>query len=442
MPEFKIILFCMMAMVWAMPAWAVPSVKRLDLSLPAEGLLIEDHNLPMVTLQMNFTYAGALSDPADKAGRALLAASLLNEGAGQYDAQAFHQALEAKAIQLSASSGQDNLTISLKTLSQNLPQAILLLTQMLTQPRFDEKSFEQAKEQQLSVIRQSAQDPAWHAWRKWSALAYANHPYAQPVQGTEATVKDLTREDAVLWHQSVLGQNRLKLAVVGDTTVEELQKSLSPLIKSLPQEAAFKIPPKAEPIAPGKPPVVVKMEVPQTIVLFAFPAVPRNSPDFYAAYLMNHILGGGSLVSRLSHAIREEKGLAYSVGTNLSPDLLDSTLQGMFATRNEQVAEAVKTLEDTLTKYARQGATAEELQNAKNYITGSFPLELDSQQARAGFLSAMLLYGLGDDYLEKRNRYFQNVSLADVNRMARKLLSQAPLTVLAGNPPQTIEWTK
>lgn len=436
----KVVFFC--ALFVPCIAVAANDVTRLDMGSGPEALLIEDHSLPMVTLQLTFPYAGSVSDVAEKAGRANLSARLLGEGSGADDAQAFHRKLEEKAIRLGAGAGQDNLNISLKTLSEHLPAAIALLTQMITQPRFDKVAFVQMQRQLQTDLKQSAQDPNWQAWRAWSEHAYAGSPYGQPTQGTEKTVAGLSVADAKAWHASVLGRNRVLIAAVGDVSATTLQELLKPLLAALPEKAAFTPPAKTKPIPVAQEPVLVKMEVPQTVALFGFPSVSRTDPDFYAAYLMNHILGGGSLVSRLSNAIREEKGLAYSVGSNLNAGLLDATLQGMFATRNEQVAEAVKTLEKVLTRYAREGAKAVELQNAKNYITGSFPLELDSQQARAGFLSSMLLYHLGDDYLEKRNAYFQAVTLKDVKRMAKKMLSQAPLLVLAGSPPQKIEWTE
>ncbi len=417
------------------------TLQSLALDGGAKGLLISDSSLPMVTLQLNFTGAGALSDPADKAGRAYLAAELLSEGAGEWNAQAFRQQMEEKAIKIGAGAGQDNLAISVKTLSEHLPTAIELLTAMLTKPRFEKASFMQVKSQLQSELKLSAQDPAWQAWMAWNKQAYGTHAYSRPTQGSEASIAALSPSDAKQWHQTTLSRNRLQIAAVGDVTTSQLQTLLAPLLAALPAEAQTEIPASASPIPVGLQPIIIPQEVPQSVAIFGFPSVSRSHPDFYAAYIMNHILGGGSLVSRLSHTIREQKGLAYSISSALSQNALSSTLQGNFATRNEQIGEAVTALEGVLTRYAKKGATAKELQSAKNYITGSFALGLDTQSDRAGFLSAILTHDLGVDYLEKRNGYFNAVTLAQVNRLAKEMLTSAPLLVVAGKPSHPLTWS-
>ncbi len=436
-PFFIMFFFCILSV---RDASAVEKVRPLEWDGHAKALVIEDAALPMVTLQLSFVGAGSLSDGKDKAGLAAMAAELLTEGAGEYNARRFHEALEEKAISLSASAGQDVLRITLKTLTENLDTALELLTLAVTKPRFDAEALERVREQQLSVLRQSQQNPAWYAYRQWQEAAYPNHPYGQPAEGTEDSIATVKREDFIRWHQQNLAQNRLQVAVVGNITTDTVQAKLKPLIDNLPEFAGAQTP-ETEALWPKDSLLKLhEMEVPQTVVFFGSPALPRQHPDFYAAYLVNHILGGGSLVSRLSHALREEKGYTYSVSTSIAPALLSSIIMGSFATRNAEVQPAIDTLQQSLQKLLQQGITQKELDNAKQFLMGSFPLELDSQSARAGYLSSMLLYGLGADYLEQRNAYFKRVTLKDVNRVAKDLLSQPPIITLAGNPPQEIEW--
>lgn len=426
----------------ASPAQAASEVTRLGLGTRAQGLLIADPQLPMVSLHLTFLYAGSVSDPDGKAGRANLATQLLMEGAGDNDGQEFRQLLESKAIKMGASASQDNLSVSVKTLSEHLPEAMRLLTLLLTEPVFDDEAFTRKQEEIRTDIRQASEDPGWLASKKWAEKAYGNHPYARTLEGTEDSLNALSRSDAVAWHEQALAQDRLRIAAVGDVTAEKLTQLLQPLITALPETSRLAIPADA-PLPPlGLAPIVVEKEVPQSVAIFGMPTLKRSDPDFYAAYLLNHILGGGSLTSRLSRAIREEKGLAYYASSSLALSHFSSLLMGSFATRNEQIGAAVAELQAVLQRAATEGITANELKNAKAYLTGSFPLELDSQSERAGYLSAILVHGLGDDYLQKRNDYFNAVTLDQVNRLAKKLLSPLPLLVVAGKPTKPLYWTK
>lgn len=426
----------------ALPALAAsPPVTRLDLGKGAQGLMIVDRSLPLVTLQLTFLYAGGVSDPADQPGRAYLASQLLPEGAGDYDGQEFRRLLEAKAIHLGASPTQDNLVVVVKTLSENLPEAIRLLTVMLGEPHFAKQALERKKEEIHSRLREAAQDPGWQASREWHRRAYGTHAYARPLEGTEPSITTLTVKDVQQWHDQTLTRDRLLISAVGDVEAPRLAGLLQPLLAALPKKSTLPLPVDA-PLPPtGIDPVTVTQEVPQSIAIFGLPGLKRDDPDFYAAYLLNHILGGGTLVSRLSHSIREEKGLAYSVNTMLSQQLFSPLILGSFATRNAQIGAAVAELQAVLERTAAKGVTAEELQHAKDYLTGSFALELDKQSARAGYLSSMLIYHLGEDYLEKRNGYFEAVTLAQINRLAKKLLAPSPLLVVAGKPEKPLHWS-
>ena len=429
------IAFCL-----APAAFAGNTITPLALGQKAQGLMIVDRAQPMVSLQLSFIYAGGVSDPTDQSGRANLAAQLLMDGAGEEDGQAFRQLLESKAIKLGAAASQDNLSVSLKTLSEQLPEAIRLLTLMLTQPRFESEALARKQEEIRTDLRQAAEDPDWVAGTTWAKKAYGNHPYARNLQGTEESVSALTRADVVAWHEQALSQDRLRIAAVGDVTAEKLSQLLQPLISALPESSKLTIPTDAPAPPLGLAPIVVEKDIPQSVAVFGLPAIKRSDPDFYAAYLLNHILGGGSLVSRLSHAIREEKGLAYYAASSLSVANFSTVFMGSFATRNEQIDAAVAELESVLKRISAEGVTATELQNAKNYITGSFPLELDTQSERASYLLAIMLHQLGNDYLEKRNSYFHAVTLGQVNRLAKKLLSPLPLLVIAGKPAKPLYW--
>jgi zinc protease len=443
MRYFTAACFALALVFFAQPSEAMEKVQPLALDGGAKGLLLSDATLPMVTLQLSFEQAGGSSDPAAKQGRAYLASRLLLEGAGDYNGQAFHRLMEAKAIHLNPHLSQDSFSVSVRSLSEHLPEALRLVTLMLTQPRFADDARAREQKQILAERKEAMQDAGWYAQRTWSKLAYGTHPYAQETEGTEISIPALERRDLVKWQQQVLARENLRIAVVGDVTAAQLMPLLQPLLQALPAKAVLPEVTEADitpALAANPQPVLVTRDVPQTVVLFGLPALKRNAPDYYAAHLMNYILGGGTLTSRLSHAIREKKGLSYSASSSLMPQRYSSRLMGSFATRNAQVDEAVQELQRVLANLAKNGVTQQELDNAKSYVMGSFPLEVDTQGSRAAYLSIMLSYQLGDDYLEKRNGYFSAVTLEQVNRLIRQWIHSKPLLVAAGKPTKPLHW--
>jgi zinc protease len=414
-------------------------VESLALKGKAQALMIEDHALPMVTVKLLFKGLGGVTDPAGKDGRASLASALLSEGAGPYDGQTLKTLLESKAIDIGFSVDEDNFSVSIRTLSENLPEALRLTGLMLTKPHFDAAALERVREQSLAEIRQRLQRPGYLAALAWDKAAYGEHPYATPTEGTMESLKNLTPQDMRSWLNQ-LGRNHLIAAIVGDVKAPQAEKWLVEHLSVLPARTELPIIPETPDFPLGKEPILVVADVPQTVVMFGMPMLSREDPDFYAAYLLNYILGGGDLVSRLSVAIREQRGLAYSAGTGLSLMSKSNSLVGNFATRNDAAVEAIEVSQNVLETMRKQGVTQAELDNAINYITGSFALELDTQGARAGYLITMQLYDLGTDYLDKRNEYFKTVSLKQINRVAGSLLSSQPLLVMAGKPQGKIDW--
>lgn len=432
-----LILFCFLPQIALSSA-----VEKVPLGADSQFLLLPANALPMAVIQITLQDTGAISDPKGKAGRADIGAIMLKEGAGELSGTELRRALEDKAIELSVSAERENVTLTLQSLSENLPEAVNLATLILTQPRFEPEALEKIRSQALTQLKQNSQSPGWLANVHFDAEAFGDHPYALPVAGTEASLKALTVQDLKAWHQQFSAQKAV-ISVAGDVKRDALASQLAALLKALPNQAetrrfapAPEVPAKAEPI-------IIRQDIPQTVALFGLPGVKRSDPDFYAAYVMNHILGGGGLISRLSNAIRQQRGLAYYAASYLSPGRYSSVLYGNFATRSDSALEAAQVAREVLRNFAEKGATQAEVQNAIDYLTGSFPLALDKLSSQASYLTSMQLYGLGDDYLDKRNDYFRSVTLEDVNRVAAKLLATEPLVVLVGDPAdKTVEKTQ
>jgi zinc protease len=280
-----------------------------------EAWLVHERAVPLIAVEFAFA-GGAVQDPAGKAGTATLTASLLDSGAGDLDSTAFSDRLERKAIQLGFSAQRDTIHGTMRTLTENRDEAFELLRLAVTAPRFDAKDVEISRAQILSLLRRETTSPTDIASQRWWETAFEGHPYGRPVNGTSETVSSISIADLKSYTHRVLARQNLKIAVVGDIDAETLKVLLDRTFGALPEK------PELYPIANVAPRglgrrIEVSLDVPQTVVDFGGPGIPRQDPDFMAAYLINHILGGGSTDSRLYHEVREKRGLAYSVSDSL-----------------------------------------------------------------------------------------------------------------------------
>lgn len=409
-------------------------VQRVVTDGGIEAWLVEDHSLPILSLDFAFRDSGAITDPEGKAGRANLVSGLLNEGAGDMDALTFQRRLEDLAIHMGFNAGRDTFSGSLKTLTENRAEAFRMLRLALTQPRFDPEPVERVRSQILAGLARDLQQPNTIAWRSWYATQFPDHPYGRAVEGTPESVKALTADDLRAFVADRFAQDTLVLGVVGDITAEELKPLLEETFGALPAKAAPFAIADAAPARPGE--VVVKqMAVPQSTVAFGHVGLPRQDPDFYAAMVVDYILGGGGFASRLMEEVREKRGLAYGIGTSLVPLDHAPLMVGSVATRNDRVAETIDILRHEWARMREEGPTADELEKAKTYLIGSFPLQLTSTSSIAQMLTVIQLEELGIDYIDRREELISAVTLEDARRVASRLLRPERLTaVVVGEP--------
>ncbi|MFO0389315.1 MAG: M16 family metallopeptidase [Alphaproteobacteria bacterium] len=417
-------------------AYAV-EVKEVTSEHGIKAWLVEEHALPLVVVKVAFTGSGYAYDAAGKEGRANMTASLLMEGAGDMDAKSFSEAIESRAISMTAGADEDYFHLSMETLSDHAETAFSYLALVLTNPRFDAEAIERTRRQMLSIQAQQEQEPAYQLMESWQKTAFPNHPYSKPPVGTKASVAGLSKDDLQFVVSNMLTRENIIIAVVGDITPDALKRLLDDQFGNLP--AQYMPDTKVEEAvlpAPAASAPVVSFDIPQTMVMFGFPSIKREDPAYYAAHVMNHLLGGGgALNSRLGKALRGERGLTYGVGTYLDPAPYASTLRGRFATRNEQAGAALEVLKSTLKKFSEEGITQEELDDAKKFITGSFVLGLDSNTDVANFLINMQVQNLGMDYLNRRNELMQAVTRDDVMAMAKRIIAEDKLlVVMLGKP--------
>jgi zinc protease len=415
----------------ALPSAATHHVQEVVSPGGLRAYLIQEPALPIIAMTAYFR-GGASLDPEGRAGLANMASSLVDEGAGDLDSQAFRAALDDDAIRLHVDASRDAITVELKTLSANRARAFELTRLAVTAPRFDEEPVERVRSQIQADLRRRAIDPEHVAARAWREQAFDGHPYGRPVRGTAESVAAITVEDMREHVVSRLSRDRLCIGVSGDISAEELAGRLDEVFAALPASAEL---PAVPPVSPRTGAVhIAPMPIPQSVVQFGHAGIPRTHPDHYPAYIVNYILGGGGFSSRLLEEIREKRGLAYSVYSYLDDGVHSPLWLGSLATRNEQVALSIDLLREQLGRMAEGDIDASELQDAKTYLTGSFPLRLTSNDQVARALAGMQVWNLGLDFLERRNSLVYAVTLEDARRVARQLFAQPLLLVIAGDP--------
>ncbi len=429
----RLLVATVLLLIWAAPAWAVPPVRKVVSDGGIEAWLIEDHTHPVVHLSLSFR-GGAALDPADRGGLASLLASLLDEGAGDLDSQAFQGRLEDLAVELSFEAGRDGLHGTLKTLTRNLDPAADLLRLALTAPRFDREPVARMRAAILARLERAASNPDDIARRAFQAAMFPDHPYGRPAAGDPDGVARITVEDLRGALRDRLARDALVVGVFGDITPDRLRGLLDQVFGGLPATAATGAIRETKAAAGGRLRVIAR-DIPQSVILFGHGGPKREDPDFYAATVLTHILGGGTFSSRLHEEIREKRGLAYSVGLSLWPLDHAGLILGSAGTANERAAETVEILRREWSRMRESGATAQEVDDARTYLTGSFPLRFLSGSRIARMLVGMQVHDLGIDYLDRRNGLISAVTRADVARVARRLLDPARLEfVVVGRP--------
>ncbi|MFQ5955889.1 MAG: M16 family metallopeptidase, partial [Kiloniellales bacterium] len=415
------------------PTVAKVEVERVISPGGIEAWLVEDHLVPVIAVAFVFR-GGSAVDPEGKEGLAEMASALQDEGAGELDSQAFQQRLTDLAISLSFSAGRDTYGGDLKTLTENQAEAFELLRLALTAPRFDAEPVERIRSQILAVLAREAEDPDAIAGRNFRRMVFPGHPYGREPKGTPETIRAITADDLDGFVARHLARDNLVVGVTGDITARALAPLLDQTFGALPETAH--IPPVAEttPVASGRVQVEEK-DIPQSVVVFGHEGLKRDHPDFIPAYVLNYILGGGGFTSRLVQEVREKRGLAYSVYSYLQPMDHAALVVGGVATENARAGRSIELIRGEWRRMRESGPTVEELGRAKTYLTGSYALRFTRTDRIARILVGVQLDRLGIDYIDRRNGLIEAVTLADVRRVANRLLDPEALSfTVVGRP--------
>ena len=415
------------------PPARAANVQEIASPSGLKAWLVEDYTVPIVTMNAGFR-GGSAQDPAGKDGLANLMSGLLDEGAGDLDSRAFQAKLEDLSISLNFDAGSDAFYGSLRTLRTNADEAFDLFRLAVTQPLFDPEPVERIRGQILAGLRQAESEPNEIAARLWAETLFGDHPYGRRTDGSLKGVASVTAEDLRAFHARTLARDNLYVVIVGAIDAAAAGAALDTIFGALPETADLAPVPDVEP-AVGETRHAV-LSVPQTTIRLGGPGLKRDDPDFIAAYVADQMLGGGTFSSRLYKAVREERGLAYSVGSSLLPYDHGGAFVAATSVDAANAGAAIRIMQDEIRRYGEEGPTEAELASAKDYLVGNFALRFDSSQRIARNLLNFLMDGLGIDYLERRNDLVRAVTLEDVRRVAKRLWS-SPLSVVTVGPAES-----
>ncbi len=430
------IFFAIFLMLAASVARADIDIKEVTSPGGINAWVVEEPSIPFIALEIRFRGSASLDLPG-KRGATNLMAGLLEEGSGDMTAQEFQTAREALAARFSYRAYDDILSISARFLTENQDAALGLLRQSLIDPTFEQDALDRVRAQVLTGIASDSKDPNEIANMAFNAGAFGAHPYGNSLSGTEETVNGLTRDDMFDAHRNALTRDQLFVSVVGDVSADDVGAMLDALLIELPETGPALPADVAFGLDGGV--TVIDYDTPQSVALFGHAGIKRDDEDFFAAYIINQVLGAGGFESRLMEEVREKRGLTYGIRTYLVPKFHAEMVLGSVASANDTIAQAIEVTRNEWARMANEGMTAEELATAKTFLTGEYPLRFDGNSEIATIMVGMQMIGLSPDYVINRNAFIEALTLEDVNRVAAELLQPDALHFVVVGQPEGLE---
>ena len=436
----KILLTILFAGI-ANSAFATLNIQHWQAPSGAQVYFVENHDLPMLDVAVDFA-AGSAFDDAAKPGVAELTNSLLDsgvEGLSEDD-------IGRKLADIGAQKGQhidtDRSGLSVRTLSSATERDVALdiLARIIQHPLFPEEILAREKARTISALKESETKPESIASKAFSKAVFGSHPYGTSVVVTD--VEKIQQADLQNFYNAHYNAKNAVVALMGDVTRTQAEGIAQQLTGSLPKEGASnRIPPVNLQIQASE--QRISHPATQSHILIGTPGIARNDPDYFPLYVGNYILGGGGFVSRLMNEIREKRGMAYSVYSYFMPMQQPGAFQIGLQTKKEQADEALKLARVTLQEFVDKGVTEKELQAAKDNIIGGFPLRIDSNKKILEYLSVIGFYGLPLTYLDDFVAKVEKVTTGQIHdAFKRRIHPDAMATVIVGLPEDTTESQK
>jgi zinc protease len=400
--------------------YAMPPVQKIALPNQLVLLVSEEHSLPMVTIQILIN-SGSRQDPAGKEGLANLTSNSLLLGTLKHTITSLNEELDFMGASLDTSCSRDYAILSLRILKKDLYKGFNLLNEVLMQPTFPKNEIEREIQRTLGAIRSAEQKPMEVAEKSFRKALFLGSPYGHPVEGTQDSLSKLTRKEVIQFYETFYHPNNAIMSIVGDITIDDIKEKLIPRLTEWPaskiQKEEF-----ATRFAKGPEAVKIDRNISQANIILGQPGISRENPDYYALTVMNYILGGGGFASRLLEEIRNKRGLAYSVTSFFDAGKFPGSFQIVMETKNPSAREAIDIALQQLNLILKERVTEKELEGAKKYFIGSFPMRFDTQMKLAGFLVQVEYYHLGLDYFDKYSSLIDTVTSEDMLRTAKKYL--------------------
>ncbi len=393
----RTLIFILLTSLASSLAFAGVKIEHWTAASGAKVYFIETRVLPILDVQIDFA-AGGVFVPAGKAGLAGLTRSLLDAGAGDLDEEKIAGRLVDLAARLGGGADSDRASVSLRTLSDKSQRdaALDLMRKVLSAPTFPQAVLEREKARTIAGIREAETRPDAIAGKRFAAAIYPDHPYG--VSPTVESVGTITRDDLAAFHRQHYGAKAAIVAIIGDVSRSEAEAIAERLTEALPSGGGSLVPPPVK--KPQRATIKVAHPAAQSHVHVGLPAISRGDPDYFPLLVGNYTLGGGGFVSHLMKEVREKRGYAYSVYSYFAPRKLEGPFEIGLQTRREQVADALKVVDQVLADYIAKGPTPQELAAAKKNMVDGLALRMDSNAKLLGYLSAIGFYGLPLSYLD------------------------------------------
>ncbi len=410
-------------------------IKKQVFSNGLTVLHVERHNLPIVMITL-LIKASPLNEAEDKAGIAYLTSAMLTEGTHKRKASEISDEIDFIGASLNTSTNSDYTTISLSVLKKDFEKGFEIFSDILLNPSFSENEINRKKDLIKGSLRQSEENSSFVADKVFIKEVFGKHPYGRLVTGSIESIDNIKREDILNFYNDYYLPDNAILSIVGDLTSEELNslitryldrwkpKNISHQSSVISQAAKHR----------DKRVVVINKDITQTNIVFGHIGISRDNPDYYAVSVMNYILGGGGFASRLMKVIRDEMGLTYSIYSLFSVNKEIGQFKVEVQTKNEAAKVVINEILKQINKIKTEPVLNQELEDAKAYLTGSFPRRLETSRKIADFLTAVEFYNLGDDYIKKYSEYINRVTREDILRVAKKYLDiENYVFVVVGN---------
>jgi zinc protease len=415
---FIFLLFCLGPLQSRL--YAIPPVQKTILPNQLVVLYCEERSLPFVTFQL-LIEAGSSRDPFREEGLSHITAKGLLMGTPRHSLTALNEELDFMGASLNASSSRDYATLTLRVLKKDVDKGFDLFMEVLTQPTFPEEEIRREVERTLAAIQSAEDQPERVTEKEFQKVLFLEGPYRHPVEGTKESLPRITRDSILRFFQTYYHPNHAILTVVGDITNDETKTRLFSQLAKWPKG---EIPKKVfeSTFAKGMKTIKIDRKITQANIILGHAGVSRGNPDFYALTVMNYILGGGGFASRLMEEIRNKRGLAYSVDSFFDPGKYPGSFQIVLQTKNASAREAISITLQQMERIRKEKVSEKELEGAKKYLIGSFPMRMDTQGKLANFLTQVEYYGLGLDYPEKYRSLIGSITEEEVLRVAKTYL--------------------